>query len=217
MFSESLDYICSYLHQPQIQSFFSLILILSYFDYITSLILLFLLQTHPDARIFRERVVENYDQWCNIFGNNDAVERYSRIGNDVDSCFAVDVEVLETADASHIGGTLNDQVRNVRWTNEMDHCLCKILVEQVKLGNKNKADNKLKPAAYVAAVIALNEKFHLDLSKGHVKNRLKTWKKLYGTLKELLSQSDFKWDTRRKMVIADEFVWNYHITVNILS
>lgn len=33
------------------------------------------------------------------------------------------------------------------------------------MGNRNKLDNKLKHAVYVAAVLAMNERFQLDLTK----------------------------------------------------
>ena len=96
----------------------------------------------------------------------------------------------------------------------MDCCLSEILVQQIKLGNKNKLDNKLKPAAYEAAVLAINERFELNVTKDHVKNRLKTWKKLYDALKELQDQTGFGWDENRKMVIANDSVWNEYIKVH---
>lgn len=98
------------------------------------------------------------------------------------------------------------------WTSEMDRCLTKILVEQAKNGNK--VDTTFKPAAYTAALEALNETFGLDLTKEHIRNRLKTWKKQYGVLKELLAQNGFKWDEARKMVVADNSVWNDYIKVH---
>ena len=110
---------------------------------------------------------------------------------------------------------VKDQGKNVRWTSEMDSCLSAALVQQIKLGNRSKFDYKLKPAAFEAAVLAINEKFQLDLMKIHVKNRLKTWKKQYDILKELLGQSGFEWDEKRKMVFADESVWNEYIKVRM--
>ncbi|KAF5471071.1 hypothetical protein F2P56_011543 [Juglans regia] len=95
------------------------------------------------------------------------------------------------------------------WTSEMDRCLSDILVEQVKKGNR--IDGTLKAAAYRAALKALNENFGLDLTKGHIQNRLKTWKKQFGILKELLSHKGFRWDETQKMVIADNSVWNDYI------
>lgn len=106
-------------------------------------------------------------------------------------------------------------VKQMRWTSDMDSCLSATLVQQIKLGNRSKFDYKLRPAAFEAAVLAINEKFKLYLIKEHIKNRLKTWKKQFDILKELLSQSDFEWDEKRKMVIADDSVWSEYIKVNI--
>lgn len=97
----------------------------------------------------------------------------------------------------------------------MDSCLSEALVQQIKLGNRSKYDYKLKPAALEAAVLAINEKFNLYMLKDHIKNRLKTWKKQYDILKELLSQSGFEWDEERKMAIANDSVWNEYIKVHI--
>ncbi|KAL7198463.1 hypothetical protein ACSBR2_020869 [Camellia fascicularis] len=68
----------------------------------------------------------------------------------------------------------------------MDRCLSKVLVEHARKGNKS--DSIIKPATYAAAVAVLNENFGLDLTKDHIKNRLKTWRKQYGLLKEILAQ-----------------------------
>ncbi|KAI3461172.1 hypothetical protein Pfo_017835 [Paulownia fortunei] len=174
------------------------------------------IKVHQDARLLRGKVIENYDQLFIIFGNSNFVGRYSRNSDGVVHTLAVESERVGPIDASPIRcwSTVRDEVKNMRWTREMDHCLSKVLVEQVKLGNKNKLDNKLKTAAYDSAVSALNERFHLDFTKDHVKNRIKTWKKLYGNVKELLEQKGFKWDKSQKMIIADDSIWHAYVKVN---
>ncbi|XP_022732383.1 L10-interacting MYB domain-containing protein-like isoform X2 [Durio zibethinus] len=154
-------------------------------------------KAHPDARIFSGRVIiENYDNLCTIFGNNNEVAE------------AVDISPVQN------GGKVKDQAKNMRWTYEMDQCLSKVLAEQVKLGNKSKLDNKLRPAASVAADSALNERFQLDLTREHVRNHLKTWKKHYEILKGLLHHSDFEWDKAHTMIIANDSAWNQYIKRN---
>uniref|UniRef100_A0A2N9FX33 Myb/SANT-like domain-containing protein n=1 Tax=Fagus sylvatica TaxID=28930 RepID=A0A2N9FX33_FAGSY len=155
-------------------------------------------KTHPDARIFRNRFIQNYDQLYIIFGNY----------NETREPIPIDASPVQC------GGKARDQGKNMRWTYEMDRCLGKVLVEQVILGNKNKLDNKFKPAAYEAAVLAIKKQFHIDLMKDHVRNRLKTWKKQYDILQELLDQSGFEWDGRRKMVIANDSAWNEYLKIN---
>jgi len=100
------------------------------------------------------------------------------------------------------------------WTNEMDKCLTEALSEQVKKGNK--MDNIFKPAAFSGALKTLNEKYGMYVTKGNIKNRLKTWRKQFGVLKELISQSGFMWNETKKMVVADNSVWNDYIKVILL-
>ncbi|XP_054819376.1 uncharacterized protein LOC129318557 isoform X4 [Prosopis cineraria] len=158
-------------------------------------------EKHPDARNFRARVIENYEQLCTIFGHSK--------------------EPLEASSVSpsQVDNGVKDQEKHMRWsserdiwwTSEMDAYLSAILVEQIKLGNKCKIENKLMPAAYEAAALAMNERFDLDLTKDQIKNRLKTWTKQYEILKELLDQSGFEWDEKRKMVNAADSAWNDYI------
>lgn len=104
-----------------------------------------------------------------------------------------------------------EKAKYMVWTSEMDNCLTKVLAEQVKKGNK--VDNILKPAAFAAALKVLNEKFGLYLTKEHIKNRLKTWRKQFGVLKEILAHRGFVWNETQKMVVADNSVWNDYIRV----
>ncbi|XP_054819374.1 uncharacterized protein LOC129318557 isoform X2 [Prosopis cineraria] len=162
------------------------------------------IKKHPDARNFRARVIENYEQLCTIFGHSK--------------------EPLEASSVSpsQVDNGVKDQEKHMRWsserdiwwTSEMDAYLSAILVEQIKLGNKCKIENKLMPAAYEAAALAMNERFDLDLTKDQIKNRLKTWTKQYEILKELLDQSGFEWDEKRKMVNAADSAWNDYIKIN---
>lgn len=121
----------------------------------------------------------------------------------------------EPCDAVNYDVNVRDPGRQMRWTSDMDSCLSATLVQQIKEGNRSEFDYKLRPAAFEACVLAINEKFQLYLTKEHVKNRLKTWKKQYDILKELINQSSFEWDEKRKMVIANDSVWNEYIKVLI--
>ncbi|KAJ4970275.1 hypothetical protein NE237_003374 [Protea cynaroides] len=168
------------------------------------------IKTHPDAKAFRERYIENYDELCLVFGNDQLAESCSIDGADFDIYLPAENEGVETVDACQIrGDDSKEKGKYIVWTNEMDRCLTEILVDQVKKGNKK--DKFLNNMAYVAAVRELNERFSLNLSKDHVRNRLKTWKKQYGVMKELLSQCVFQWDDDRKMVVAHDSVWNEYL------
>ncbi|XP_028803943.1 uncharacterized protein LOC114759016 [Neltuma alba] len=162
------------------------------------------IKKHPDARIFRARVIENYNQLCTIFG-------HSKEPLEAGSFSPAQADIGVKDQEKHMRWSSE---RDIWWTSEMDAYLSAILVEQIKLGNKCKVENKLKPAAYEAAALAMNERFDLDLTKDQIKNRLKTWTKQYEILKELLDQSGFEWDEKRKMVNATDSVWNDYIKIN---
>lgn len=160
-------------------------------------------QRHPDAKFLRARVIENYDQLGTIFGRSkEPLEAGSISPDQVDS----DVK-------NHEKLMMWSSERDIWWTSEMDSYLSAILVEQIKLGNKCNIENKFKPAAFEAAALAINGRFDLDLTKDQIKNRLTTWTKQYEILKELLDQSGFEWDEKRKMVNATDSVWNDYIKV----
>ncbi|KAK6936898.1 Myb/SANT-like domain [Dillenia turbinata] len=141
-------------------------------------------------------------------------ESYSISGKDVMPDLVQDVETVDVIDASSVqcGASLED---HMRWTAEMDSCLSKILVEQVRLGNKSKSDKELKPAAYVAAVAGLNERFQQEFTRDNVIYWIKTWKKLYSVMRELLTHSGFCWDGTQKMINADAGLLQGRVIQNI--
>lgn len=172
----------------------------------------FLEQRNPDARQFQGRVINNYDELGIIIGYDDPSES-SLNGDDTNLNLTADNYTVDTVDAFY---NQNDNAKEkgkyMSWTDDMDRCLTEQLLEQVLLGNK--VEKKFKAAAYTAALTALNEKFALELTKENIMNRLKTWKKQYGLVKELLFQNGFEWDERQKMVVASDSKWNEYIKVH---
>lgn len=161
-------------------------------------------------RLLKGRIIENYAELCVILGNDDPTE--SSINNaEADVNWTADNEDVEAELYDNRSDSGNGKGKYVVWTVEMDRCLTDKLIEQVKMGNK--LEKSLTPVAYRAAVKALNAKFGLDLTKANIRNRLKTWKKMYGHVKEILSHKGFKWDKTRKMVVANDAVWNEYIKV----
>ena len=76
--------------------------------------------------------------------------------------------------------------RNVVWSLAMDKCLIEALAVQARNGNK--IDKCFNENAYTAACIAVNSHFNLNLNNQKVVNRLKTIKKRYKVMKDMLSQ-----------------------------
>lgn len=106
----------------------------------------------------------------------------------------------------------SDKAKKLRWTSDMDNYLGKTLVEYVMKGCK--LDKTLQRGVLDLAVSAFNEKYGPDLTKEHIRNRLRTWKKRYRILKELLSHDGFSWDETRKTIIANNSVWDDYIKVS---
>ncbi|XP_058070136.1 uncharacterized protein LOC131219148 [Magnolia sinica] len=84
----------------------------------------------------------------------------------------------------------------------MDNSLVDALVEQVNLGLKS--DNGFKPKTYKATIREINETCGILLENRHISNRLRTLKRLYISIKDLLSASGFGWDSDKKMIVATD-------------
>ncbi|KAL4336196.1 hypothetical protein GQ457_07G019300 [Hibiscus cannabinus] len=96
--------------------------------------------------------------------------------------------------------------RNVVWSIAMDKCLIEALAIQAK--NRNKIDKCFNENAYTAACIAVNSRFNLNLNNQKVINRLKTIKKRYKVMRDMLSQDGFWWNPNTKMIECDsEDLW----------
>lgn len=178
--------------------------------YVDCLIFLCYVQAHPDARIFQAKSIEHYDQLCTIFGNDQEILSFSDNDTEIEVNFAVDKGDPDLAIVSEIQ-TDGNQTKCRRWTVHMDHWLGKILVDQVRKGRK--INNVWLTEAYDTAVSAINSKFGLHLTKSNIKHRLKTWKKQYELLKDILSHTGFKWDETKKMIVANDSTWNDYIRV----
>ncbi|MBA0879995.1 hypothetical protein Goshw_026730 [Gossypium schwendimanii] len=103
--------------------------------------------------------------------------------------------------------------RNVVWSIAMDKCLIEALAVQAKNGNK--IDKCFNENAYTAACIAVNSRFNLNLNNQKVINRLKTIKKRYKVMRDMLSQDGFRWNPNTKMIEYDsEDLWKRYIVAH---
>jgi hypothetical protein len=125
-----------------------------------------------------------------------------------------DDNVMDAQDTNQQGTDITtEKVKSVTWTDEMDLCLTELLVMQVMSGNK--LEKNFKTSAYIATVAVLNDRFELNLTIENIKSRLRTWRKQYVLMKEMLSRGGFEWDEARKMVVATDSTWNEYIKVFI--
>lgn len=105
--------------------------------------------------------------------------------------------------------------RNVVWSIAMDKCLIEALAIQARNGNK--IDKCFNENAYTAACIAVNSRFNLNLNNQKVVNRLKTIKKRYKVIRDMLSQDGFRWNPSTKMIECDsDDLWKRYISVSLL-
>ncbi|VVB07018.1 unnamed protein product [Arabis nemorensis] len=103
--------------------------------------------------------------------------------------------------------------RNVVWSIGMDKCLIEALAIQAKSGNK--IDKCFNENAYTAACIAVNTRFNLNLNNQKAINRLKTIKKRYRVMKDILSRDGFWWNANTKMIECEsDELWKRYIAVH---
>lgn len=103
--------------------------------------------------------------------------------------------------------------RNVVWSIAMDKCLIEALAIQARTGNK--IDKCFNENAYTAACIAVNSRFNLNLNNQKVVNRLKTIKKRYKVMRDLLSQDGFHWNPNAKMIECNnDDLWKRYIAAH---
>lgn len=104
----------------------------------------------------------------------------------------------------------HDQKRK-KWSPTMDCYFIKLMLEQKAQGNR--IDGQFTKRAWSQMTNQFNAKFKVHMDKDHLRNRVKTFKKQYDSIKTLLNQSGFGWDSVRQMVIADDDVWDAYIKV----
>ncbi|XP_058068765.1 uncharacterized protein At2g29880-like [Magnolia sinica] len=97
----------------------------------------------------------------------------------------------------------------MQWSDTMDNALVDALVEQVNLGLKSDIGFKLE--AYKATIKEIHDKCEILLENRHISNRLRTLKRLYWAIKDMLNASGFGWDANEKMVVATDDVWEGYI------
>lgn len=105
----------------------------------------------------------------------------------------------------------NDRLRTV-WTPEMDRYFIDLMLEQVSRGNRID-DNLFSKRAWKHMVSMFNVKFRSHYEKDILKNRHKSLRNMYRAIRNLLDQSGFYWDDTRRMVTAENNMWDDYIKV----
>ncbi|GMP92754.1 hypothetical protein CsSME_00042842 [Camellia sinensis var. sinensis] len=119
---------------------------------------------------------------------------------------------MEAYESQQPTGDGKKRGKNIVWSKEMDKCLILELVHQANKGYK--VDKGFKDQAYITACSSLNSSFNLSLNHEHCVNRLKTIKKKYRLVQEMLSKSGFSWNPMTKMVKCNDQVWTTYVAAN---
>ncbi|KAJ4952155.1 hypothetical protein NE237_028987 [Protea cynaroides] len=102
-----------------------------------------------------------------------------------------------------------DRLRTI-WTPAMNHYFIDIMIEQVRKGYKIR--NTFQKKSWEDMVASFNRKFvGLQVDKEILRNRSKKLRLQHNALKTLIDHNGFQWDETRKMVTADDCVWNEYL------
>ncbi|CAN6854154.1 unnamed protein product, partial [Brassica oleracea] len=116
---------------------------------------------------------------------------------------------LTGAEMSTLGESENERLRTV-WTPEMDQYFIELMLEQVKRGNRFD-DHLFSKRAWKLMSSAFTARFKFPYGKDVLKNRHKTLRNLFRSVKSLLREDGFSWDERTQMVVADNCVWDVYL------
>ncbi|XP_010243132.1 PREDICTED: uncharacterized protein LOC104587285 isoform X3 [Nelumbo nucifera] len=105
--------------------------------------------------------------------------------------------------------TPNGDRPRTKWTSVMDRYFIDIMIEEVHKGNKIR--NTFRKKAWEDMVSLFNTKFGLQLDKEILRNRSKKLRLKCNAVKTLLAHNGFHWDDSRKMVKADDHVWDEYL------
>ncbi|KAL2473450.1 uncharacterized protein Fot_49186 [Forsythia ovata] len=101
----------------------------------------------------------------------------------------------------------NTKTRQVRWNDEMDGLMISALVNQVFSGHK-RSDNGFTSFQVSKAIESVSNGCGVVVSDKNVRSRLKTLKKEYAEVNQLLSISGFGWESETGRITADAFAWD---------
>ncbi|MBA0807037.1 hypothetical protein Gohar_022867 [Gossypium harknessii] len=167
------------------------------------------IKSHPDARSYRVKTVPSYHKLRVIFGQENCEVRYNRltqkVGSDDDSTVLMTSNGNEKND--HLPGGIHHL--ELEWTTPMEQFFMGLLLEQVR--EQNKIAQAFNEQAWVHMVESFNEKFRLQLDKNILENHYICLLKQYNDICDLLNHNGFLWDNDKKMVVANNDVWEVYV------
>ncbi|KAL2483371.1 hypothetical protein Fot_44815 [Forsythia ovata] len=98
------------------------------------------------------------------------------------------------------------KIRQVRWNDDMDGFMIIALVNQVLVGHK-RSDNGFTSFQISKAMESVKQGCGMVVTEKNVRSRLKTLKREYAEVSQLLSISGFGWDAETGRITADSLAW----------
>ncbi|XP_076924425.1 uncharacterized protein At2g29880-like [Bidens hawaiensis] len=96
----------------------------------------------------------------------------------------------------------------LKWTENMDNAFIQAMMTQKDNGNR--VNGNFTSNAYDNIVEKLSTKFQMNVSKKHLKNRLKTLKEHFSKWYDLFrgtSLSGFSWNSTTQLIEAEDEIW----------
>ncbi|GMJ01330.1 hypothetical protein like AT4G02210 [Hibiscus trionum] len=142
-------------------------------------------------------------------GNEGTVEAVQEIAL-AEDCVTVPLEVMDASESTPNATTNPPYGRNrMYWQPPMDRFFIDLMLEQVRNGNQ--IDGVFCKQAWTQMIASFNAKFSSNYDMDILKNRLKTLRRQYNVIKNILQLDGFAWDDERQMVTADDSVWQDYI------
>ncbi|KAL2470143.1 Myb DNA-bind 3 domain-containing protein [Abeliophyllum distichum] len=101
----------------------------------------------------------------------------------------------------------SSKIRQVHWNDGMDGFMIAALVHEVLAGHK-RSDNGFTSFQVSKAIESVQRGCGVVVSDKNVRSRLKTLKKEYAEVSQLLSISGFGWDAESGRITADSLTWD---------
>ncbi|XP_054799451.1 uncharacterized protein LOC129303898 isoform X2 [Prosopis cineraria] len=164
------------------------------------------IKVHPDARFYRTKSVQNFDDLCVIYGSTIADGRYSLSSHD--ASLVDEVQSLQVGDEIRSTAQFSNEHPRLDWTAAMDQFFIELLLDQ--LGRGNKVDNSFSKKAWTDMLAMFNTKFGSQHGKRFLRQRYRKLLKYYCDITVFLKEG-FSWDGKQQMLAADDSVWNAYV------
>ncbi|XVF06136.1 hypothetical protein REPUB_Repub06bG0021600 [Reevesia pubescens] len=165
------------------------------------------IKAHPEARIYRKRKMQNYQDLRLIYGNasNNGTASHMRQGRNTGS------KILPAGTGEDNKGHYRDrgEMLSTHWTPAMNRHLIDLLLNQTLGGNK--IGHVFIPEAWTQIVAMFNVKFGCHYDEDTLKSQARHLRRQYNDIKMLLQQNGFSWDDTREMVIAEDYIWDAYM------